>query len=360
MGKKKDQANEEDTTDSPVSHKKHKKHKKKHKKRKEEEETSPVTHSNLLSDSKPSIKLKIRLGGETLSSKKFVLKDDSNVSVAAFPLTTTSSSVSRTTKPVVSKVATVAKEEHIDVEVDDTQLPDPLASAIHPGFLDPNSIISGILAPSIYPWANQEDAEESLEPEENKEEISNEEQAWLDALEAGELDDFGEIRKPKDPNLLTARQRALLHGKQEQELLELPTGYKTVELTEEQIQRRQQRAKKRRQQAQEKREKDKKQTLERLLKKQETKSKGPKIKSSKRLEIPRYRYVNGVSGIFISMPFGFDFPVSTVPIQEPSKVPMCGVRNCTQPKKYSCSKTGVPLCSLQCYKKNLLIHKLVM
>lgn len=278
MGKKKDQANEEDTTDSPVSHKKHKKHKKKHKKRKEEEETSPVTHSNLLSDSKPSIKLKIRLGGETLSSKKFVLKDDSNVSVAAFPLTTTSSSVSRTTKPVVSKVATVAKEEHIDVEVDDTQLPDPLASAIHPGFLDPNSIISGILAPSIYPWANQEDAEESLEPEENKEEISNEEQAWLDALEAGELDDFGEIRKPKDPNLLTARQRALLHGKQEQELLELPTGYKTVELTEEQIQRRQQRAKKRRQQAQEKREKDKKTNPGTTLKETRNKIKGTKDK----------------------------------------------------------------------------------
>lgn len=336
MGKKKEQATEEDTMDSPVSHKKHKKHKKKHKKRKEDDESSPVGHhSNLMSDSKPSIKLKIRLGGETLSSKKV--------------------------EPVVPK------EEPIDVEFGDVQfpqtaLPDPLASAIHPGFLDSNSIISGILAPSVYPWANQEDLDidESLEPEENKEEISNEEQAWLEALEAGELDDFGEIRKPKNPNLLTARQRALLHGKQEHELLELPTGYKTVELTEEQIQRRQQSAKKRRLQAQEKREKDKKQTLERLLKKQETKAKTQKMKSSKKAEIPRYRYVNGVSGIFISVPLGLDFPVSAVPITRPSKVRTCGVRNCTQPKKYSCSKTGIPLCSFQCYKKNLLFHKLVL
>ncbi len=59
----------------------------------------------------------------------------------------------------------------------------------------------------------------------------------------------------------------------EETLLELPTGYKNKQLTEEQLQRRQQRAKKRREQAQEKREKDKKQTLERLLKKQETRGK---------------------------------------------------------------------------------------
>ena len=34
----------------------------------------------------------------------------------------------------------------------------------------------------------------------------DEEEAWLDALEAGELDDYGEIKKQKDPATLTARQ----------------------------------------------------------------------------------------------------------------------------------------------------------
>ena len=52
-------------------------------------------------------------------------------------------------------------------------------------------------------------------------------------------------------------QRALLHGQPEEMLLQLPSGYKTPEFTEEQLQRRQQRAKKRREQAFEKQEKDK-------------------------------------------------------------------------------------------------------
>jgi len=33
---------------------------------------------------------------------------------------------------------------------------------------------------------------------------------------------------------------------------------------------------------------------------------------------------------------------------------MCGVDGCENPRKYSCSRTGVPLCSLQCYNANQL------
>lgn len=33
---------------------------------------------------------------------------------------------------------------------------------------------------------------------------------------------------------------------------------------------------------------------------------------------------------------------------------ICGVEGCENPKKYSCSQTGLPLCSLQCYKANQL------
>lgn len=35
------------------------------------------------------------------------------------------------------------------------------------------------------------------------------------------------------------------------------------------------------------------------------------------------------------------------------RVVLCGVENCENPKRYSCSKTGIPLCSLECYRKNL-------
>lgn len=38
----------------------------------------------------------------------------------------------------------------------------------------------------------------------------DDEEAWLDALEKGELDDNGDIPKTKDPSLMTARQKALL------------------------------------------------------------------------------------------------------------------------------------------------------
>ena len=35
---------------------------------------------------------------------------------------------------------------------------------------------------------------------------SDDEQQWLDALEAGTLDDSGAVKKDKDPSLLTTRQ----------------------------------------------------------------------------------------------------------------------------------------------------------
>ena len=34
----------------------------------------------------------------------------------------------------------------------------------------------------------------------------NEEDSWLDAMEKGDLDNYGEIRKNRDPAIMTARQ----------------------------------------------------------------------------------------------------------------------------------------------------------
>ncbi|XP_041378746.1 INO80 complex subunit B-like [Gigantopelta aegis] len=294
------------------SHKKHKKHKKKHKRRRELAEsisfTSPSSShpSSGSTTPKPAIKLKLKIGTETLGTKSFSTDGSS-----------------------VSALGILSPDEPL-VNIDDI-------------------------------WEDEKDTDDKDKDLEKikkpgGDETSDEEQAWLNALESGELDEFEEKQKQKDPTLLTKRQRALLHGRQDHELLQLPSGYKNVQLTEEQVEKRQQRAKKRRQQAQEKREKDKKQTLDRLLKKQDSKQKGPKGRGSRRVNFPRVRYINKVDGISISMPPGFQFPFAAQTQKIPPKTQMCGLMGCKNPKKYNCSKTGVPLCSLSCYKKNLSLH----
>ncbi|KAL3856372.1 hypothetical protein ACJMK2_011140 [Sinanodonta woodiana] len=302
MGKRKDSSAVHSLEDpGSSSHRKHKKHKKKHKKRSHEDEDHPETVSDIGGSPKTAIKLKLKIGGMTLSTKNVVTQDDSDQLISV-----TDESIDRFDKD--------------DSDIKSTDVDDTFVTK-KPG-----------------------------------DETSDEEREWLEALEKGELDDFGHLKKEKDPSLLTARQRALLHGKTEETLLELPSGYKTESLTEEQILKRQQRAKKRRQQAQEKREKDKKLTLERLLKKQEAKSKGMKGRS-KKSDVPKYHYVNSFSGISISCPQGFPFPFTAHASRVPHPYPVkCGVPGCKNKKKYSCSKTGVPLCSLECYKKNLSTH----
>ncbi|XP_074641912.1 INO80 complex subunit B-like [Tubulanus polymorphus] len=263
-------------------HKKHKKHKKKHKKSKHGETADQSSEYISVDDDspKPAIKLKIKIGKETLGT----------------------TSVTKTAL-ASAEVLPISASKGVKDENDDT---------------------------------------------------SDEEKQWLDALEKGDLDDNGELKKSKDKKLLTTRQKALLHGKKEKELLQLPIETKSVELTKEQLARRQQTASRRRQQAHEKQEKDKKLTLERLLKKQESKNKAMRSKGSKKMNIPRVRYLSNKSGIRVSIPHGFQYPlVSAEPLPPPKAKEMCGVEGCNNPKKYNCSKTSVRLCSLACYRKNL-------
>ena len=55
----------------------------------------------------------------------------------------------------------------------------------------------------------------------------------------------------------------------------------------------------------------------------------------------------------LSFPPGMEYPIkkSNVPIIKP-EVKVCSVCE-SKPKKYSCSKTHINLCSLECYKINL-------
>ncbi|RUS87879.1 hypothetical protein EGW08_004357 [Elysia chlorotica] len=195
----------------------------------------------------------------------------------------------------------------------------------------------------------------SAKKNENSDDEISDEDKWLDALEKGNLNSYGDIGK-KDPSLLTARQKALLHGTQD-DLLELPSGYKTVELTEEQKQRRQEKARKRRQQANEKMENDKNQTVHKLLKKQESKNKRAfKARGGKRSSIPRICYSSTQNSISIHLPQDVLFPLAAQVARPYPEAQLCKVDGCSNKKTSVCSKTGVPVCSLQCYKKNLALY----
>lgn len=223
---------------------------------------------------------------------------------------------------------------------------------------------------------------------------SSGEERWLDAIESGkleEVDDELKKIKPKDPKLMTARQRAMYeknisdkesnYGMTPQSssmamissttflegvtanisgsgelLLALPTGYKEKEklLTEEAIQKAQQKSIKRKQLADEKREKDKKKTMERLLKKQDSKAvKSSRIRPSTIQKLPMISYKHTVNGATLFFPISVEFPIKAKLPIDPPKPTICGITGCKNIKRYNCSKTNIPLCSYACYKQNV-------
>lgn len=223
------------------------------------------------------------------------------------------------------------------------------------------------------------------------EDTSSDEERWLAAIETGkleEVDDELKKIKPKDPKLMTARQRAMyekntsdgasfspsksrksapsttiVDGVQAnvsssgQLLLALPNfKYKEKEkqpLTAEDIEKSKEKAQKRKQLADEKREKDKKKTMERLLKKQDSKMvKSTKMRPVKQ-QLPVISYRNTAEMITISFPASMECPIQAKNAIEPPETVLCGIEGCKNRKRYSCSKTNVPLCSLECYKMNV-------
>lgn len=198
---------------------------------------------------------------------------------------------------------------------------------------------------------------------------SSEEERWLDAIESGKLEQVDdELKKIKDPKLMTARQRAMYERGTDKEshfagaelLMALPSGYKEKVMTAEAIQKAQIKSQKRKQLADEKREKDKKKTMERLLKKQDSKSaKNFKSRHTKTVSVPMIIYRNTVDGATITFPV----EMATMPLvaqceRAAPKRQLCAL--CGDQKRYSCSKTNMPLCSFRCYKQNVASLKEIM
>lgn len=196
---------------------------------------------------------------------------------------------------------------------------------------------------------------------------SSEEERWLDAIESGKLEQVDdELRKIKDPKLMTARQRAMYErGNNDKEpisgaemLMSLPTGYKEKVLTAEAIQKAQIKSQKRKQLADEKREKDKKKTMERLLKKQESKTAKSGKNRNIKTTVPLISYRNTVKGSTLTIPPNFEFPFQAQKCFVPPEVQRCAL--CESPKRYNCSRTNIPLCSFKCYKLNVASLKEIM
>ncbi|CAL8242031.1 unnamed protein product [Merluccius merluccius] len=322
-------------------HKKHKKHKRKHHREDasgghgfpeplERHPHHPIPIPMLRPPPPAQLRLKIKLGGQTLGTK-------------SVPTFTVHPGVACPPSPlmIISKNNNDDDDDDDDDEDDDEEPSVPLEQ--YRAWLDEDSNVATSPVPD---W---DSAPRPVIP-------VDEEEQWLDALEKGELDDNGELKKEIDESLLTARQKALLHKQQSQPLLELPMGYKEKEMTAEMMQKREERARKRRLQAAKKAEDNKNQTIERLTKTSKAKIKSMRDRKSKQAQRPMVRYSDSAAGgVAISFPVGVAPPVlaPAPPLPPPAPLP-CGVTGCTNHKRYCCSRTGMALCSLACYKKNLL------
>ncbi|NWZ41388.1 IN80B protein, partial [Brachypodius atriceps] len=148
-------------------------------------------------------------------------------------------------------------------------------------------------------------------------------------------------------------QRALLHKQQSQPLLQLPMGAKAKEVTEEMREKREERARRRRLQAARKAEESKNQTIERLTRTHKAKVRALRERRARPAPCPVVRYRSTADGVTVSFPAGLPLPLP--PAGAPPVPPAlpCAVPGCPNPKRYSCARTGRPLCSLGCYRRNL-------
>ncbi|CEG77861.1 hypothetical protein RMATCC62417_12544 [Rhizopus microsporus] len=158
---------------------------------------------------------------------------------------------------------------------------------------------------------------------------------------------------------MTKRQRAKLNHEEPEDYLQLPmdTGKKKLLTEEEEQLRKSEVARRRKNQSIQRAEKDKADTINRLLKKQASKTKrvieDSEETAQKRQSDPKsIKYVQNTNGSQLSIPQAYSLedifgelkkPTSSTPIK-------CQVEGCSNDRKYTAKKSGKFVCSFEHYK----------
>jgi len=243
------------------------------------------------------------------------------------------------------------------------------------------------------------DIESVKDEEESGDSDRDEEEKWLDAVESGNVENHvdSELRSIQDPKLMTARQRALKantsagidisgHPPLTDPPLTAVVDHISLDFTSagrksstpidrvELMRQKAIKAQKRKEIENEKREESKKKTVDKLLTTKSTlpnsgspsnqeglptiassgtQQSEPQSKPSSNLKpaqpVITYRVTSTDRQLLY--PRGVDYPLAAQKTVPKPAVVLCSICN-VQPKKYSCSKTRKPLCSLACYKAN--------
>lgn len=290
----------------------------------------------------PAIKLRIKIGRETVVGTK------------SFSLATSEQSATST--------STIASAAAADDDVDDD-----IDVLIQDEFNCDEDIL--LAADETEVTASQDDSSDIDDDDDNDDDNDDEDNDAEDDDDDDDddkewMNEASDVSLLDSSHVLTTRQHALLHG--HCTTVEPSATAEVSATSEEQFHRRQLRARRRREKAFEKNEKDKKETLDRLLKKHDSKAKCPAKAagvSGRRRPCLMISYIQNSSLSAISLPAGCQFPLSTThpapppPSVKPRRPEFCGVAGCVNARKYSCSRTGVSLCSLACYQRNLAQHQ---
>ncbi|KAJ8655941.1 hypothetical protein O0I10_008381 [Lichtheimia ornata] len=214
----------------------------------------------------------------------------------------------------------------------------------------------------VYQEPNSDEDIEEMDEDQEMEEQQEEEE------EEEEEDDEGDDLEVVSNRPLTKRQRAKFNNDGPEEFLELPmdSGKKNILTEEEQALRRSEVARRRKNQSIQRAEKDKEDTINRLLKKQASKSR--KVikddaneekdnRAPKRVMPPdTIKYVNDAKGSVLMIPSAvaieqvFGHPPRKSSSSSSSSRSTCQVDGCNASKKYVASKSGKAVCSLEHYK----------
>ncbi|KAL0080768.1 hypothetical protein F4703DRAFT_1871008 [Phycomyces blakesleeanus] len=215
---------------------------------------------------------------------------------------------------------------------------------------------------------NRHTIQEPIEDEEQEEEISDSEesvesaavQQYPSAVDSDASESEDEFKEIVQTRPATKRQRARLNNHEPEDYIELPmeSSRKKLLTEEEAALKRSEVTRRRKNQSLQRAEKDKADTINRLLKKQATKSKQKirddviETKEGEKRKEHGMRYIHNKEGSVLAIPIKYtvEHIFGTHKVSAPKPPRKCEVHGCHQLKKYVAKKSGKLVCSLEHYQ----------